>query len=118
MNFLFFIICVTGAIPALTNFLELKPFPSPFSKFVVFSIAAGNLLTCCLCRWVAQRFAAAEMNATHDNKSGANQENKTAANVEEELLHEEEALNTNRLLKFCGLLLFYFLTDTLSEVCS
>ncbi|KAL3906244.1 MAG: hypothetical protein SGARI_004089, partial [Bacillariaceae sp.] len=109
-------VCITGIMPRLNSFLDVKPFPSAKSKLVVVCLAAGNAICCLLCHWVATRFLATNIVDESDEsmriKEG--EDGSTAADFEEQLLQEESQLNLRMVKMFAGLMV-YFLVDIAAE---
>jgi hypothetical protein len=114
----FFFVCVTGSVPALTKLLEIKPFPSGWSKLTILGIAAVNIVACILVRFLADNLFGIETGTTTSKKGTIVQEEvgyDLAADAGEKLLQEESSSNANMLRMFCGLI-FYFLLDITSEI--
>jgi len=103
----FFLICVTGMMPRITAFMDIKPFPSWHCKFVVMGLAVANVLACLLGRWIAVRFIATTKGGICETVLKHVNNRYTAADQEENLLREEAKLNARGLKIFFGLLVYF-----------
>jgi hypothetical protein len=111
----FFVICVTDLMPRMTNFLDIKPFPTWHSKLVIVSLAVGNYMACVLSQWVGNQCSPdTSRTSCTDASIELESENQVAADVEEKLLQEEAEMNAKGIKLFFGLLI-YFLVDIVAE---
>eukprot|EP00536_Pseudo-nitzschia_multiseries_P018215 jgi/Psemu1/328763/estExt_fgenesh1_pg.C_22580002 len=88
---LFAVACITGKLPSVATFLEVKALPSRRSKLIFLGIVAINIAACAL-------------------STVEESEKKTAADREEMLLLEEAEDNWKGLRLFWGIL-FYLVMD-------
>ena len=107
MTFLFVTICITGSMPLITNFLEVRSLPSKRSKLVFLGLSGINIIACVLCRVGCDRLLFTVRFPASNNKIKFK---KNAADHEEKLLLEEAALNRKGIVMFCGLVV-YFIFD-------
>lgn len=109
-----FLICVTESMPDLTNFLNVKPFPTWQSKLVIIGLAIGNVVACILSRWIATRFVSTTTKDEPRDSDSSSSISGVAADLEETLLREEAEMNARGVKLFLGLLV-YLLVDILVD---
>lgn len=113
MTLLFVMVCITGKMPLLTRFLEVKPLPSRHTKLAFVGIVMINILACAACRLLMDNFLAksnglgpgAVISATGNHA-------KNAADHEEKLLLEEKGHNLKGLRIFFAII-GYLMVDLL-----
>lgn len=112
---LFVMICITGKMPALTSFLQVKSLPSRQSKTVFLCIVMINIIGCACSRFIMDNFHSKstyfkleETKAESDNLKRS----KNAADHEEKLLTEEMEQNL-KVLRIFGVIMVYFMIDTI-----
>jgi hypothetical protein len=110
----FFVICVTGSMPRITSFLDVKPFPTWQSKVVIVALAIGNVVACVLSRWIAARITSTTKRDTEDSAKNPKTESDVAADLEEKLLQEEEEMNARGVKVFVGVIM-YILVDIVAD---
>jgi len=121
ITLLFVIVCITGSMPSLISFLDVKPLPSKRSKLVFLGISMMNIIACVLCRRITDqllptaRFSSRNNKVTmyNDHTKKSQEFKKNAADREEELLLEETHLNRKEIVLFCALVV-YLLSDVLT----
>lgn len=114
-------------IPIITvSLLELKPMPTKQSQWIVFLLILSNVVGCIACRFVAENWFLPEVvagNYTKKSQRSTGIRDKlrtkailsplslsTAADLEEQLLEEETALNLRGgVITFCALVYFAML---------
>ena len=113
ITLLFAIVCITGKMSTITNFLEVKPLPSRHSKLVFLGITVINIVACLFCRYVMDNFLSNVKSSGVETITPATEiELKNAADHEEKLLLEETKQNLKGLRLFCGVV-FYFMLDVI-----
>jgi len=121
ITFLFVIVCITGSMPSLISFLDIKPLPSKRSKLVFLGISMINIIACVLCRRIMDQLLPTVRFPSRNNKltiysdltKKSEEFKKNAADREEELLLEETQLNRKFLVLFCALVV-YLLSDVIT----
>ncbi|KAG7352158.1 cation-translocating ATPase [Nitzschia inconspicua] len=115
----FFTICVTDLMPQVTEFLDVKPFPSRRSKLVLVGLALGNAAACLFARWIgSQLLSEIPTYFEKETASDAQNNNDIAADLEEKLLREEAEINARGIRMCLAVLVYffvYFLVDMISS---
>jgi hypothetical protein len=113
ITLLFVMVCITGKISSITNFLQVKPLPSRFAKVVFLGIVTINIIACAICRLIMDNFLFTSKSAELETvKSDRETQSKNAADHEEKLLSEEIEYNLKGLRFFC-VLIAYFMIDVI-----
>jgi len=68
ITFLFVIVCITGSMPSLISFLDIKPLPSKRSKLVFLGISMINIIACVLCRRIMDQLLPTVRFPSRNNK--------------------------------------------------
>ena len=111
ITLLFVVVCITGNVPSLLYFLEIKPLPSGHAKLVFLGIVVINIIGCVFCRLIVDNFLSTNETSRFETlKSGTESQLKNAADYEEKLLFEEKK-NNLRTLRFLGGSIVYLMVD-------
>jgi hypothetical protein len=110
---LFVMVCITGKMSSITNFLQVKPLPSRFAKVVFLGIVMINIMACAFCRLIMDTFLFTSTSAELVTVASEGEtQSKNAADHEEKLLSEEIEYNLKGLRFFC-VLIAYVMIDVI-----
>ena len=103
LTLLFVVACITETFPAMIRFLEIRRLPGTNSRLTFLSIVVANVAACLCCRILSD--ISLKINDSDEELSTAKRSSRrkrTAADLEEELLKEEENYNLRTMMKFLG----------------
>jgi magnesium-transporting ATPase (P-type) len=92
----FTVACISESFPDLNNYLQMRMLPSRKSRWMFFGIVAANILGCFGCRILAD--LSLEKPVKQASVVPSSFGNRTAAEMEETLLEEEERQNMREVL--------------------
>ena len=90
MNILFCLALILESVPLLNRILELRQLPSIASKLAILAIALFDVGACMICQYLSDLYFQQTRNTSPGKKKTSR---KSAADMEEELLHQESRRN-------------------------
>jgi hypothetical protein len=115
ITFLFVMICITGKVSSISNFLQVKPLPSVRDKLVLLGIVMINIIACIFCRLIIDKLLSTSKSIDHVTMTSDKEiQSKTAADHEIKLLSEEKEYNLKGLRFFYGVIIYFIMDLILS----